>query len=203
MNPTVACLSAVAALALTSCSSPQPLPPSATQSSATTSTAAPGLIDVGVLMETATGVVKIESIDATNRTLMLRRSDGASIRFKAGPEVRRFSQLKVEDQITITMTDNCTIFVVKGKMDPRIAASTAMVRTPEGDNPGGVIVNAVNINAKVLDVDRAARRVLLQYDPTQTKYVKVRPNVNLDNVAANDTVLVRGTETISILVSDP
>jgi hypothetical protein len=154
-------------------------------------------------METATGTVTIESIDATARTLMLRRADGSLIRFKAGPAVRRFDQLKVGDQITTTMTDNCTIFVVKGRMTPEIAAQTAMVRTPEGDNPGGLIVTALNINARVLNVDLETRQVLLQYSPTETKFVTAKPAFDLTQVAVNDTVLVRGTETVSILVSDP
>ena len=165
--------------------------------------APPGLIDVGVLMETATGLVTVQSIDALARTLVLKRANGDTATFKAGPEIRRFNEIKVGDQIMSTVTDNCTIFVVKGKMAPSAAATQAIVRTPEGSNLGGIVVTAINLDAKVLDVDLGSRRVLLQYGPTETKSVNVRPTVDLNQVAVGDTVLVRGTRTISIMVSNP
>jgi len=154
-------------------------------------------------METATGKVTVESINPAQRVLLLRREDGARATFKAGPEVRRFNQIKVGDEIMTTLTENCTIFVIKGKMQPGVASQTAIVRTPEGQSLGGLMVSAVNVDAKVLDVDHAARRVILQYSPTQAKGVDVRPSVNLDDVAVGDTVLVRGTRSLSILVADP
>ena len=154
-------------------------------------------------METASGMVTVQSIDAAARTLVLTRADGSIATFKAGPEIRRFNQIKVGDQIMSTVTDNCTIFVVKEKMTPSAAASQAIVRTPAGASVGGVIVNAVNIDAKVLDVDLDHRRVLLQYGPNQTRSVNVRPSVDLSQVSVNDTVLVRGTQTISIMVGNP
>ena len=195
-----------AMLAFTSCSSTPPPPPPAAQApapAAPAAPAAPGLIDVGVIMETASGMVTVESIDTTNRTLVLKRANGDTATFKVGPEVRRFSELKVGDQIMSTVTDNLTIFVVKEKLTPSAAASQAIVRTPEGQNLGGIVVKAINVDAKVLDVDHAARRVLLQYSPTQTRSVKVRPSVDLSKVAVGDTVLVRGTQTISIMVANP
>ena len=61
----------------------------------------------------------------------------------------------------------------------------------------------MNLDARVLAVDYEARRVLLQYSPTQTKSVLVKPGVDLTRVSVNDTVLVRGTQTISIMVGNP
>jgi hypothetical protein len=83
------------------------------------------------------------------------------------------------------------------------AAAQGVVRTPDGENLGGIIMNAININAKVLDVDRESRRVLLQYTPTRTRSVKVRPEVDLSQVSVGDTILVRGTQSIAIMVANP
>ena len=98
----------------------------------TTAPASPELIEAGVIMDTASGMVTVESIDTTNRTLLLKRADGDTATFKAGPEIRRFNELKAGDQIMSTVTDNCTIFVVKGKMTPSAAAQQAVVRAPDG-----------------------------------------------------------------------
>ena len=193
-----------AALALASCSSPPPPPPPAPAPAASApASSSPELIEAGVLMETASGMVTVESIDKTNRTLVLKRADGTTFNFKAGPEVRRFNEIKAGDQIMSTVTDNATIFVVKGKMTPSAAARQDVVRTPEGQNLGAIVVNALNMNATVLDVDLEARRVLLQYGPDQTKSVKVKPDMDLGKIHVGDTVLIRGTQTISIMVASP
>ncbi len=192
----------VVGLALASCSSPPPPPPAA-QAPAPAAATRPELVEVGGVVETGTGMVTVQSIDAAQRTLVLKREDGDLATFKAGPEVRRFNQIKVGDQIMSTVTDNLTLFLVKGQVAPEAAAAQGIVRTPEGSNVGGIIISAININAKVLDVDYAARRVLLQYTPTQTRSVKVRPEVDLSQVAVNNTVLVRGTRSLSILIANP
>ena len=205
MNPIFSLIitpaAAMSLFALASCSSPPAAPPAAVP--AASSAADPGLIDAGGATETASGMVTVQSIDPGTRTLVLTRADGLTATFKAGPEIRRFNELKVGDQIMGTVTDNYTIFVVKEKMTPSAAASQAVVRTPEGASVGGIIVNAMNLDARVLAVDYEARRVLLQYSPTQTKSVLVKPGVDLTRVSVNDTVLVRGTQTISIMVGNP
>jgi hypothetical protein len=204
LKTTLAALTATAALALVSCSSSlPPLPPQPVQAPAAPAPAQPSLVDVGIIMETGTGMVTVQSIDAATRTLTLKREDGDIATFKAGPGIRRFSEIKVGDQIMSTVTDNCTLFLVKGKVPEGAAAAQGVVRTPDGENLGGIIMNAININAKVLDVDRESRRVLLQYTPTRTRSVKVRPEVDLAQVSVGDTILVRGTQSIAIMVANP
>ncbi len=193
----------VVLLLLVSCSSPPPPPPPAAQAPAPAAASRPEFVEVGGVVETGTGMVTVQSIDAAQRTLVLKREDGDLATFKAGPEVRRFNQIKVGDQIMSTVTDNLTLFLVKGQVAPEAAAAQGIVRTPEGSNVGGIIISAINVNAKVLDVDREARRVLLQFTPTQTRSVKVRPDVDLSKVAVNDTVLVRGTRSLSIMIANP
>jgi hypothetical protein len=204
IKATVTALTATAALTLVSCSSSlPPLPPQPVQAPVAPAPAAPSLVEVGMLMETASGIVTVQSIDAATRTLTLQRADGDIVLFKAGPDVRRFNQIKVGDQIMTTLTDNATLFLVKGKVSEGAAAAQAVVRTPEGQNLGGIVLNAININAKVLDVDRDNRRLLLQYTPTKTRSVPVRSDADLSQVSVGDTILVRGTQSLSIMVANP
>ena len=156
-----------------------------------------------MLTETASGIVTVQAIDAAARTLTLKRPDGDIALFKAGNDIKRFNQIKVGDEIMTTLTDNATLFLVKGQIAPEAAAAQGIVRTPEGQNVGGILINAVNINAKVLDVDREHRRVLVQYSPTRTRSLLVRPDVDLAQVAVGDTILVRGTQSLSIMVANP
>jgi hypothetical protein len=48
--------------------------------------------------ETAT----VESIDAKTRTITLKRPDGTFVGTVAGPEVKRFSEIKVGDKVSAT-----------------------------------------------------------------------------------------------------
>jgi hypothetical protein len=204
MKRIITTLTTIATLALVSCSSSlPPLPPQPAQAPAAPAPVQPSLMEVGIIMETGTGMVTVQSIDAPTRTLTLKREDGDIATFKAGPGIRRFSEIKIGDQIMSTVTENFTLFLVKGKVPEGAAAAQGVVRTPEGENLGGIVMNAININAKVLDVDRENRRVLLQYTPTRTRSVKVRPDVDLAQVAVGDTVLVRGTQSIAIMVANP
>ncbi len=45
--------------------------------------------------------------------------------------------------------------------------------------------------------------MLRHYGPTQTKDVPTRPGLNLANVSMGDSVLVRGTRTLSIMLAKP
>ena len=204
MKKLLLALGVTASLGLISCSSSlPPLPPQPAQAPAAPAPAAPSLLEVGMLTETASGIVTVQAIDAAARTLTLKRPDGDIALFKAGNDIKRFNQIKVGDEIMTTLTDNATLFLVKGQIAPEAAAAQGIVRTPEGQNVGGILINAVNINAKVLDVDREHRRVLVQYSPTRTRSLLVRPDVDLAQVAVGDTILVRGTQSLSIMVANP
>jgi hypothetical protein len=197
-----ALLAAAAALALVSCSSAPP-PPPPQPAPAAFAPAAPSLLDVGIIMETATGMVTVQAIDAATRTLTLQREDGDVAIFQAGPAVRRFNELKVGDQIMTTATENCTLFLVKGNVAEGVAAQQAVVRTPEGQNLGAIMVNAINVNARVLAVNPDTRFVLLKYSPTRTRDIKIQPDVDISQIGVNDTILVRGTQSIAIMVAKP
>src|SRR5208283_52770 len=138
-----------------------------------------------------------QSIDFAKRKLVLKRSDGSTATYKASTNMVNFGQLKVGDEVLATVTENFAFFVIKGGgTKPGVAGMVAFARPPKGANPGGMFLETININAKVLDVDRDWRRVLLQYDTNDTRSVKVGPNVDLTDIAPSDTVLVRGTEAL-------
>ena len=147
---------------------------------------------------TAVGV--IESIDTGQRKVSLKRADGSTKSYKAGKEVQNFSQLKVGDEVVATVTEACAIFLVKGGVAPGAVAGGVFARNPKGANPGGVALDTLDYNAKILDIDRESRHVILQYGTNQATTVNIGPNVNLADVNINDDVLVRATEAMAIMV---
>ena len=109
-----------ALLVFTSCSStPKP------------QTAAPEAMRGGAVIDTASAIATVKSVDASNRTVVLERPDGSLITYECGPDVINFDQIKVGDQVTAQVANAVAIVLMKGGVPP--SAGTASV-----DGPGAV-----------------------------------------------------------------
>ena len=190
----------VLTLALTSCSSTpksgSTVEPSA---SATGPEIVRGAIEVNALTETAT----VQSVNAADRSVVLKHSDGSTTTYECGSDVRNFDQIKVGDQVTATLAESVAIGLIKGGVPPAAGTASAIVRAPLGAKPGGRIVDTAGFTAKVLDVDYPGRVVTLQAVDGQKMTVKVGPDVNLGNVNPGDDVGVKITRAFAISVQSP
>ena len=69
--------------------------------------------------------------------------------------------------------------------------------------PGGVIVNTVEINAKVIEIDHVKRVATLEDEKGETFTAKAGPKaVNFDQVNVGDTVRVALTEELVVFVDE-
>jgi len=154
-----------------------------------------------VMLDTVSGTATVQSINASDRTVVLQHEDGSKTTYQCGPDIRNFDQIKVGDKVTATVAESVALMLVKGGGVPTgVGATTAMVRAPVGNKPGGKIVDSVGFIARVVSVDADHRLVTLQTaDGNQT--VKVGPDINLANVKAGDDVGVRVTRAIAIAVT--
>ena len=165
--------------------------------------AQPDVIDAGVEVETATATVTIDSIDSTQRKITFRRPDGTFGTYRAGPEVVNFDQLKPGDEVVVTVTESCALFVAKGGPPPGVAGETVIARARKGATPGGMALGTLDYNAMIMDVDPLTRKVLLKYGPDEARSVNVGPSVDLSKLAIGDDVMVRATEAMAITVVKP
>ena len=83
-----------------------------------------------VVSETAT----IVAIDSTNRLITLKDKDGITDTIVAGPEVKRFSELKVGDSVTFRYYESVVYAIQKpgdkARLRPPGAWSAAPARNP-------------------------------------------------------------------------
>jgi hypothetical protein len=191
-----------AVLAFTSCSSEPKT--EATYSSVEQS---PALSETGrgaIMVDTEKSTFTIESINPSDRTVKLRKSDGSLEKFECGPEVRNFEQLKVGDEVTATVSESLAVRLVKGD-DALVSAgtSTEVVRAPSGEKPGGKVVDTVSFTAKIVSLDASTRHVTLETSGGEKETVKVGPDVDLANVKPGDHVGVRATRAFAIAVKTP
>jgi hypothetical protein len=140
-----------------------------------------GLIQDGILTQSVKDPATIVAIDASQRTLGLKLSDGTTITGKAGPKVKHFDELKVGDKVKAKVIEELAVYVVKkdqtGKPVPDIVA-----------------------NAKVQQVDPSYRLVILQYPDGHTEEVKLGLNTKLKEMSPGDSVVIRTGEVTAIRV---
>ena len=158
----------------------------------------------GIILNTVTATATVQSVNADNRTVVLRHPDGSTTTYECGPEVRNFDQIKAGDRVTATVAEAVAIGLIKGGGMPSGAGtSSAIVRAPLGAKPGGKMVDTVGFIARVKSVDAQNRHVTLQLADGSSETVKVGPKVNLDNVSPGDDVGVRVTRAFAISVKSP
>jgi hypothetical protein len=109
-------------LAFTSCSS-----------TPKSQTAVPAAMRGGVVIDTALAVVTVQSVDASNRTVVLQRPDGGLVAYVCGPEILNFDQIQAGDQITAQVAEAVAIELVKGGVPPGAGAATVLVRAASGE----------------------------------------------------------------------
>jgi hypothetical protein len=201
MKSAVMALTPVALLALAACSTPVPQQ----QGKVETYQQEAGGAGYGgqVVVDTITTNVSVVSIDVAQRKLVLRHPDGKVTTYKVGPEVTKFNQIKVGDEIKATVVEEFALSLDMAGTLPSVSASASAVAVPNGAEPGVKTVNILSYTAKVLAIDLVGHQATLQMADGQTKTMKVREAVNLADFSPGDTVSVRLTEATTILVENP
>lgn len=157
-----------------------------------------GAMSVDTIKETVT----IKAINAETREITLETADGETDTIKAGPAVVNFDKLAVNDKVNITLTEAVAVYLGKDEA-PSADAGAAAVRAPKGGAPGGVVVGAAQITAKVTKLNVEKRRATLQMPDGSSRKIKVREGIDLSKVAVGDSVTIEVTEGIAIDVEKP
>jgi hypothetical protein len=156
-----------------------------------------------IVVNSVTATATVDSINTTNREVVLRREDGSLTSYICGPDVRNFDQIEVGDQVNVTLADELAVALVKGSVPPATVQSTVVVRAPVGAKPGGKVMDTVGFTARVVTVDYEQRLVTLLMPDGQNKTVKVGPDIDLAKVNPGDIVGVRLTRAMILTVGKP
>ena len=121
---------------MTSCSSTPKPPPAEGSARITYTKGVPG----GVIVQTVKLTATVAAIDQAKRTATLLKSDGKKVTVEVGPEAVNFDQIRVGDQVAVTVTEK-----IDARLDesgaPSWGEGTAVVagRAAQGEQPGGVV----------------------------------------------------------------
>lgn len=142
----------------------------------------------------------IEDIDRAERVLTLKGPEGNFVIVQAGPEVKRFDQLKVGDEISATYTESIA-FSVRKPGAPAPPPDMKGVNLRQG-KPGATATREQTMSVTIEKVDPAVPLVTVKGPEGRVYSFRVRDAKNIQGLKAGDTVDI--TFTRSLLVkADP
>jgi len=137
---------------------------------------------------TATAEVVIKSINARKRIITIETQDGQTKKYKAGPAIKSFDQLKVGDTVVATFTEIMAVYLGQDEA-PSADIAAGLVRKSDG-TPGAALVGEAQVTAKILELDKTTRSIKLELPEKEIREAKVREGLDLSKVKVGDTVTI-------------
>jgi Cu/Ag efflux protein CusF len=149
---------------------------------------------------TATATATIQAIDSTNRLVTLKFDDGTMNTVWAGPEVRRFDELKVGDKVTFRYQEAAVVQLRKpGEAAASSSASEGITRSA-GPKPGGTMAQQVKATVSVEAIDPAIPSITVKTEDGSRVTYKVEDKKNLEGVKPGDRIEITYTRALMITV---
>jgi hypothetical protein len=126
---------------------------------ATTLSSQPGRVSAAQAVK-ASAVVT--AIDSATRGLTLKNADGRTFDVVAGPEVRNFDQIKLNDRVVVQYMRALTLELRKGGSVRQGSESTDAMRAKQGEKPAAAVGGRVTVIADVIDVNEKNKTISLR-----------------------------------------
>ena len=141
----------------------------------------------------------IQQIDSTNRIITFKNEDGTEDSVWAGPEVKRFDELKVGDKVNLTYYET-QFFKIRKPGDPPLDVKTETAVTgTSGTLPGGTMASQRMKTVTVKAVDAAAGSITVTTTDGRVITRKVSDEAvkaELANVKVGDQIDIVFTEAL-------
>jgi hypothetical protein len=148
-------------------------------------------------MRTETGT--IEAIEAASRTVTLKKADGTYVTTVAGPEIKRFAELKIGDKVSARFYET-VIVRLKKPGEPDVNTAEKKVTPSDTVLPGGTKAKQRTITATITAIDPALPSITFS-GPNGWKYTsKVADKEALAKVKVGDKVDIVWTEAVLVSV---
>ena len=148
-------------------------------------------------MRTETGTV--EAIEAASRTVTLKKPDGTFVQTVAGPDIKRFAEIKVGDKINARYYENVVVRLKQpGESD--VMSGGKATTGSEQVLPGGTKAKQLTITATITAIDMDTPTITFT-GPNGWKYTsKVQDTEALAKVKVGDKVDIVWTEAVLVSV---
>ena len=145
------------------------------------------------------GSAVIQAIDATSRLVTLKYDDGMVETVYAGPEVKRFAELKVGDKVNFRYHESVVYAIQKPGEKPPAPETMGMTRS-EGPSPGGTLARQLTTTVTITAIDAKVPSVAFTTEDGRKMSVKVENPKNIVGLKVGDKVQVTYTQAFAISV---
>jgi hypothetical protein len=147
---------------------------------------------------------EVVGIDRVDRTLGLLGPDGDVVEVEVSYKARNFDQIEIGDKVKVVYYESVALYMGNPGENPEVTAGLVAARSPEGDKPAGVAVEAVDVSATIMKINEKKRKVTLKLPDGKKVKTKVDKSVKgFDSLKVGDSVHVRYTQAIAISVEKP
>lgn len=143
----------------------------------------------------------IEAIDHANRVITLKDKDGNTETVLAGPQVKRFDELKVGQTVTFRYHESVAYQIRKpGEAAAPTAAGQETLVRGEGAKPSATISRQDTATVTVKSIDLTTPAITVATEDGHLLSMKVNDRKNLEGVKVGDRVEVTYTQALAIAV---
>jgi Cu/Ag efflux protein CusF len=143
----------------------------------------------------------IEAIDHANRVITLKDKDGNTESILAGPQMKRFDELKVGQKVTFRYHESVVYQIRKpGEAAAPTAAGQETLVRGEGAKPSATVSRQDTATVTVKTIDLTTPAVTVATDDGHLLSMKVNERKNLEGVKVGDRVEITYTAALAIAV---
>ncbi len=151
-----------------------------------------------VKSEMRTETATVEAIDAASRTVTLRKPDGTVVTTVAGPEIKRFEEVKTGDKITARYYENMVIRVQRPG-EPEVDSKVKGTTGSDQVLPGGTKARQRIMPATITAIDMDKPSITFTGGEKNWKYTStVQDKSALAAVKVGDKVEIVWTEALLV-----
>jgi hypothetical protein len=143
----------------------------------------------------------VTAVDAANRTVTLKGKTETDT-IKVGPEVKNFDQIKVGDQVVVTVAQDLTLVWQKpgtAAKDPSVTVSGATAAP--GEKPAGDVKATIRGTVTVEKIDMKTRTTTVVGTQGRRFQIVAGPEVALDKLKVGDKLDAEYTERVAVAVN--
>ncbi len=144
----------------------------------------------------------VKAIDPATRVVTLASSRGNTIHVKCGPDVINFKQIQVNDVVKVTVTEEISAYLDKGRALGTSGTSSGELAA-RGATPGGSISGTTEETVRIIAIDPNARTVTFRYKNGTSHKLKVEKHINLTKGKVGDSVTISHTQGVAVSVEKP
>ena len=143
----------------------------------------------------------IEAIDHANRVITLKDKDGNTENMLAGPQMKRFDELKVGQKVTFRYHESVAMQIRKpGEPAAPTAAGQETLVRGEGAKPSATVSRQDTATVTIKTIDPSTPAITVATEDGHLLSMKVNDKKNLEGVKVGDRVEITYTVALAIAV---